>query len=52
MGVAKINIFKVGLLFWEGGREGVTKNSTLCTLLIMLIIMDDPLRNQQDVRRA
>ena len=31
-GVAKINIFKV--VFWEG---------TLCTLLIMLIIMDDPL---------
>ena len=25
-----------------GGREGVTKKSTLCTLLIMLIIMDDP----------
>ena len=39
MGVAKINIFKV--LFWEGGR-GVTKKRTLCTLLIMLIIMDDP----------
>ena len=27
------------------GREGgVTKKSTLCTLLIMLIIMDDPLQ--------
>ena len=39
--VAKINIFKVCTLL--GGREGVTKKSTLCTLLIMLIIMDDPL---------
>ena len=29
-----------------GGREGVTKKSTLCTLLIMLIIMDDPLVKQ------
>ena len=39
---AKINIFKV--LFWEGEREGVvTKKSAMCTLLIMLIIMDDPL---------
>ena len=26
----------------EGGREGVTKKSTLCSLLIMLIILDDP----------
>ena len=25
------------------GREGVTIKSTLCTLLIMLIIIDDPL---------
>ena len=25
-----------------GGREGVTKKCTLCTLLIMLTIMDDP----------
>ena len=25
------------------GREGVTKQSTLCALLIMLIILDDPL---------
>ena len=24
------------------GREGVTKNSTSCTLLIMLTILDDP----------
>ena len=24
------------------GSEGVTKKSTLCTLLIMLIILDDP----------
>ena len=34
-----INIFKV--LFWEGG---VTKKSTLCTLFIMLTILDDPSR--------
>ena len=34
-GSLKINIFKV--LFWEGG---VTKKSTLCTVLIMLTIMD------------
>ena len=27
----------------EGRREGVIKKTTLCTLLIMLIIMDDPL---------
>ena len=26
----------------EGAREGVTKKCTLCTLLIMLIIMDGP----------
>ena len=39
MGSLKINIFKV--LFWEGGR-GHKKKSTLCTLLIMLTIMDDP----------
>ena len=25
------------------GREGVTKTSTLCTLLIMWTILDDPL---------
>ena len=35
-----INIFKEH--FWEGGREGVTKKSTLCTLFIMLTIMDNP----------
>ena len=29
-GFTKINIFKV--LFWEGGREGVTKKSTLCNV--------------------
>ena len=43
-GLLIINIFKI--LFWERGREGgVTKKSrpTLCTLLIMLTIMDDPL---------
>ena len=39
-GSLKINIFKV--LCWEGGMEGVTKKSTLRTLLIMLTIMDDP----------
>ena len=39
-GSLKINIFKV--LFWNGGR-GVTKKSTLCTLLIMLTIIDYPL---------
>ena len=33
--------FSKYLLFSEGG-DGVTKKSTLCTLLIMLIIMDDP----------
>ena len=38
-GSLKINICKVR--FWEGGREGVTKKSTLCTLLIMLTILDD-----------
>ena len=38
MGSLKINIFKVLLI----GREGVTKKSTLCTLLIMLTILDDP----------
>ena len=38
MWLLKINIFKV--LFW--GREGY-KKSTLCTLLIMLTILDDPL---------
>ena len=36
----KIEIFKV--LFWLG-REGVTEKSMLCTLLIMLTILDDPL---------
>ena len=38
----KINIFKV--LFLEGGRrvgKGVTKKRTLCTLSIMLTILDD-----------
>ena len=39
LGSMKIHIFKVLL----GGREGVTKKSTLCRLLIMLTIMDDPL---------
>ncbi len=34
VGSFKINIFEV--LFWEGGKEGVR---TLCTLLIMLIIL-------------
>ena len=38
-GSLKINIFKV--FFLEGGREGVTKKSTLCSLLIMLTILDD-----------
>ena len=38
-GSLKINIFKV--LFWEGG---VTKKSTLCTLLIMMTILGDPSR--------
>ena len=38
-GSLKINIFKV--LFSEGGR-GSHKKSTLCTLLVMLTIMDDP----------
>ena len=33
------HIFKVLLV----GREGVTKKSTLCTLLIMLTILDDTL---------
>ena len=33
----KVNIFKV--LFWEGGRD-VTKNNTLCTLKIMITILD------------
>ena len=28
-----------------GGREGVTKESTLCMLLIMLTIMDGPLHS-------
>ena len=41
-GVGKINIFKVLL----GKLGGVTKKSTLCTLLIMLTIMDDPLTNK------
>ena len=36
-GSLKINIFIL-----LGGREGLTKKSTLCTLLIMLTIMDDP----------
>ena len=36
----QINIFKV--LFSVGGR-GSEKNSTQCTLLIRLTIMDDPL---------
>ena len=40
-GSLKINIFKV--LFWEGERERVIQKSTLCTLLIMLTILDDPL---------
>ena len=34
----KINIIKV--LFWEGGG-GSQKKGTLCTLLIMLTIVDD-----------
>ena len=36
-----INIFEV--LIWLGGREGghTQKKSTLCTLLIMLTILDD-----------
>ena len=38
MGVAKINFSK-----YSFGKEWVTKKSTMCTLLIMLIIMDDPL---------
>ena len=38
-GSLKINIFKV--LFLEGGR-GSQKKTTLCTLLIMLTILDDP----------
>ena len=33
--------FKSTLL---GGGEGVTKKSTLCTLVKMMTIMDDPLR--------
>ena len=39
-GVVKNHHFQ-SILF--GGSEGVTKMSTLCTLLIMLAIMDDPL---------
>ena len=38
IGSIKINIFKV--LFWEGGGH---KKNTLCMLLLMFIIMDDPL---------
>ena len=41
-GSLKINIFKVLL----GGRKGVTTKSTLCTLLIMLTFLDDPLALQ------
>ena len=37
--MGSVKNFKVLL----GGREGVTKRSTLCTVLIMLTIMDDPL---------
>ena len=36
-GSLKINIFKE--LFWEGGGH---KKSTLCALLIILSILDDP----------
>ena len=39
-GIVKNQHFQSTLL---GGREGVTKKSTLCTLLKMLTIMDDPL---------
>ena len=39
MGPLKINIFKV--IFWEGGRRGSRKKSTVCTLLVMLTILDD-----------
>ena len=39
-GSLKINIFKVLFLV---GRVGVRKMSTLCMLLIMLTILDDPL---------
>ena len=35
LGVSKSTLLLVG-------REGVTQKSTLCTLLIMLIILDDP----------
>ena len=41
-GLFRINIFKVR--FWDGG--GVTKKSTLCTLVKMMTIMDDPLQHQ------
>ena len=33
-------------------REGFTKKSTLCTLLIMLTIVDDPLRGQPFISRS
>ena len=36
----RINIFKVGAF---GRGEGVKKKSTLCTLVKMMTIMDDPL---------
>ena len=36
----EIYIFLVIFLVW---RRGVTKNSTLCKLLIFLTILDDPL---------
>ena len=41
--------FKSTLL---GGGEGVTKKSTLCTLVKMMTIMDDPLREQGRGRRG
>ena len=41
-GSLKINILKV--LFWEGGRGSQKRvGPSMCTLLIMLTIMDDPL---------
>ena len=42
VGVGKINIFKVLYSFGRKGRR-VTKKGSLCTLLIILTILEDPL---------